>query len=185
MIKKTLIYTDYDGNKQTETFWFHISKDELAEMEFSKEGGLFEHLQEIAKSKQVGQLLPHIKFIIGKAVGDRPEGSKRFVKNDDIRDDFMQSPAYEALFMNLIENADNMTSFVNGMVPPDLAKKISEALVNGEEGSESQDDKTLESYTEKELLEMPQDELDKLVKSKPMAELPATVMKAAWARKVG
>ena len=40
MLKKTITYTDYDGNERTEDFYFNISKAELAELEYSVKGGL-------------------------------------------------------------------------------------------------------------------------------------------------
>lgn len=39
MYKKTITYTDYDGNERTEDFYFNLTKAEIAEMELSAEGG--------------------------------------------------------------------------------------------------------------------------------------------------
>ena len=38
MFKKTITYTDFNGNERTEDFYFHLSKAELAEMDLSKAG---------------------------------------------------------------------------------------------------------------------------------------------------
>jgi hypothetical protein len=32
MLKKTITYTDYNGNKLTEDFYFNLSRAEIAEM---------------------------------------------------------------------------------------------------------------------------------------------------------
>ena len=37
MLKKTISYTDYDGNQRTEDFYFNLSKAEITEMELSME----------------------------------------------------------------------------------------------------------------------------------------------------
>ena len=35
MLKKTIKYTDYDGNEREEDFYFNLSKAEITEMELS------------------------------------------------------------------------------------------------------------------------------------------------------
>jgi hypothetical protein len=40
VLKKDITYEDYDGNTQTETFWFHLSKAELIEYDMNTDGGL-------------------------------------------------------------------------------------------------------------------------------------------------
>lgn len=53
MLKKTIDYTDYDGNKRTEDFYFNLTKAEVAEMELSTEGGLVKMLEKIVKEQNV------------------------------------------------------------------------------------------------------------------------------------
>lgn len=40
MLKKTISYTDYDGNERTEDFYFNLSKAEIIEMELGTAGGM-------------------------------------------------------------------------------------------------------------------------------------------------
>lgn len=40
MLKKTISYTDYDGNQRTEDFYFNLSMAELTEMQMGVEGGM-------------------------------------------------------------------------------------------------------------------------------------------------
>ena len=40
MLKKTITYTDYNGNSRTEDFSFNLNEAELAEMVVSVDGGL-------------------------------------------------------------------------------------------------------------------------------------------------
>ena len=40
MLKKTINYTDYNGNERTEDFYFNLTEAEILEMEMSKTGGL-------------------------------------------------------------------------------------------------------------------------------------------------
>ena len=39
MLKKTITYTDFNGKQRTETFYFNLTKAEVAEMEATVDGG--------------------------------------------------------------------------------------------------------------------------------------------------
>ena len=47
---------------------------------------------------------------------ETPDG-KRFMKNQEYTDAFVQTEAYSDLFMELATNADAAAAFVNGIVP--------------------------------------------------------------------
>ena len=47
MIKKTITYTDYNGNQRTESFWFNLTKAEVTRMEMSVRGGMAEMIDRI------------------------------------------------------------------------------------------------------------------------------------------
>ena len=51
MIKKTVTYTDFDGNERTEDFYFHLTEQELTEWELSVDGGLSGVLTRIINSR--------------------------------------------------------------------------------------------------------------------------------------
>ena len=51
MLKKTISYTDYDGNQRTEDFYFNLSKAEITEMELSMEGGMRAYIKRIIAAK--------------------------------------------------------------------------------------------------------------------------------------
>ena len=40
MLKKQVVYTDYDGNSKTDTLYFHLNKFEWLELETYTKGGL-------------------------------------------------------------------------------------------------------------------------------------------------
>ena len=47
MLKKTIAYTDYDGNERKEEFYFNLSKTEVMEMELGVVGGMTQMLNRI------------------------------------------------------------------------------------------------------------------------------------------
>jgi len=123
MLKKTIKYTDFDGNPREETFYFNLTQAELAEMELSTEGGLSVKLQKIIEAQDNPTIIALFKEIIGKAYGEKSPDGKQFVKNPQIRDAFMQTQAYSDLFMELATNPEAAAAFINGIVPANLPSK--------------------------------------------------------------
>lgn len=121
MIKKTISYTDYDGNQRTEDFYFNLTKAEVVEMEASETGGLKNMLDSIIKTNDTKRLIEVFKNIIQKSYGEKSLDGKRFIKNKEVLDNFTQTEAYSELFMELATNAESATAFVNGIFPKDIA----------------------------------------------------------------
>ena len=69
MLKKTITYTDYDGNERTEDFYFNISKAELTELQYSVKGGLKNILGKAVQEKDGPTIMQLSKEIVLKAYG--------------------------------------------------------------------------------------------------------------------
>ena len=117
MFKKTITYTDFDGNQRTEDFYFNLSKAEVVEMEMGVTGGLTQMIHKIIAAQDNRQVLETFKSLILKAYGVKSPDGKRFMKNQEYTDAFVQTEAYSDLFMELATNADAAAAFVNGIVP--------------------------------------------------------------------
>lgn len=124
MIKKTIEYEDFDGNKNVEDFYFHLSKAEITELEVSFEGGLTGHLQEIIKSDDGAEIMAAFKKILYASCGRRSEDGKKFIKSEEITEDFVFSNAYDALFMEIVLDAEKAAEFIRGIIPHDVAAAI-------------------------------------------------------------
>jgi hypothetical protein len=123
VLKKTITYEDFNGEKVSEDFFFHLSKAELVELELSHQGGLSESLQKIIADEDGKSIIAEFKNIILSAYGKRSEDGKRFVKNATVREEFESSEAYSALFMELVTNADAAVEFINGIIPTNLGEE--------------------------------------------------------------
>ena len=132
MIKKTITYTDYNGEKQTEDFYFNLNKAELAELEFGEEGGFASYIQKVIDSNSGKDIIANFKRIIGLAYGQRTEDGRRFVKSEVLKEEFFQSEAYSELFAELVTDGDQAAKFVSGLVPADLLDQA-EAAEKSEE----------------------------------------------------
>ena len=117
MIKKTVTYTDFDGNERTEDFFFHLTQAEVADWELSVEGGLSKMLLDIIKSKDMRKIIPIYKEILIKSYGEKSPDGRRFIKNDEVRDNFTQTQAFSDLYMSLALDAEEGANFVKGIMP--------------------------------------------------------------------
>ena len=117
MLKKTITYTDYNGNERTEDFFFHLTKAEIMEMEMSTTGGLAEMIQKVVATQDTPAIIKIFKELVLKAYGEKSADGKRFVKSEEISNGFAQTEAYSQLFMELATDADAAAAFVNGIIP--------------------------------------------------------------------
>lgn len=120
MIKQEITFNDLDENPVTETFWFHLSKGEMAEMAIGKEGakGGFETWVKTLIASNDGEvLIKAFREILLSTIGERAPDNIQFIKSDQIRNRFAQSDAYSTLLMDLLTDADKMSAFINGVVP--------------------------------------------------------------------
>ena len=124
MIKETITYVDYNGTERKEDFYFNLTKAEIMEMEMSTKGGLAEMIQRIVAAQDQPAIIKIFKDLIMKSYGVKSADGKRFIKNDEILDEFIQTEAFSQLFMELATDADAAAAFVNGIVPADMAKQI-------------------------------------------------------------
>lgn len=123
MYKKTMTYTDYDGNTRTDDFYFNLTKAELVEMEMSVSGGMQQMLERVMKDHDGKRIMETIKDLILRSYGEKSTDGKRFVKTAEMRDTFVQTEAYSDLFMELVTDAEKAAEFVNGIVPKEVAEQ--------------------------------------------------------------
>lgn len=117
MYVKKLSYVDYNGEERTETFYFNLSKAEIAEMELTHPGGYTEYLQKIIDSKDQQSIMEAFKFMLLKAYGEKSEDGRHFRKSKQITEDFESTEAYSEIFVNLMTDAAEAAAFVNGIMP--------------------------------------------------------------------
>lgn len=120
MLKKTINFVDYNDNERTEDFYFNLTKAEIAEMELSTVGGLTQMLRGMIAAQDMPAIVKFVKDLILKSYGKKSPDGKRFIKSQEISEEFMQTEAYSQLFMELSTDADKTAEFVNGILPADI-----------------------------------------------------------------
>lgn len=117
MLKKTIEYVDYNGNPRKEDFYFNLSEAELAKMELSVTGGYAEMLQRIIDARDMPEIASVFENLISKSYGEKSLDGRRFVKSKEISDTFMQTPAYDILYMEMMTDVKAASDFINGITP--------------------------------------------------------------------
>ena len=123
MLKKTITYRDYNDVERTEDFYFNLTKAEIMEMEMSTSGGLGEMIKRIVAAQDAPAIIKIFKDLVLKAYGEKSPDGKRFIKTEEIQNNFAQTEAYSQLFMELATDADAAAKFINGIVPVDVSQK--------------------------------------------------------------
>lgn len=123
MIKKTITYSDFNGNERTEDFYFNLTKAEITKMELSTKGGLAEMIQRIVAAQDTPAIIEVFEDLIKRSYGVKTPDGRGFSKKAEDLESFMATEAYSQLFMELATDADAAAKFVNGVVPADMAKQ--------------------------------------------------------------
>lgn len=129
MLRRNITYTDFNDEEHTEEFCFHLSKTELVEIEVEYEGGLTKTLENIIKTNDHKTIVAEFKRIVLLSYGKVAEDGRRFIKSDELREEFVQSPAYDVLFMELSTDANAAAEFVVGIMPGDLAEEAKKEVL--------------------------------------------------------
>lgn len=124
MLKRKIDYEDFEGEKQSEIFYFNLTKAELIELTFEDNEDFGTMLKRIINTKNNAELIKRFKQIILMAYGVKSDDGKRFIKNDQLREEFSQTAAYDVLFMELATNDEVAYQFLTGLLPRDLADTI-------------------------------------------------------------
>ncbi len=128
MLKKVITYTDFNGNERTEPHYFHLSKSELMRKEMSVSGGLTEKIKRISEKMDAPLIMEVFEDLIYSSYGEKSDDGRRFVKSKELTEAFVQSVAYDALYIELITDADAAAAFFKGIIPDDLSKDFDKEL---------------------------------------------------------
>lgn len=135
MYVKEIEYTDYRGQKRKETHRFNLTKAELVEMQNSHLGGMDVRMQRLTEAQDNRAIMAIFKDIIRKSYGVISDDGRRFIKSDELSDEFEQTEAYSIFVMELLNGYEEATKFVNEIIPKDVADEINKVSAISEGGS--------------------------------------------------
>jgi len=135
VIKQTVKYTDFNGQEQSQDFYFHLSRPELVRLEVSMEGGFQAYVQQIAQAEKMKELLEVFDKLLEMSYGKKSDDGQRFEKTPEMLAEFKSSPAYEKLWFDLATNAELGAAFINGVMPQGLDKDVNQLQLRAQEAA--------------------------------------------------
>lgn len=130
MLKRDITYEDFNGDTVTETFYFNLTRTELVDLQVGYDGGLEAAISKIVKAEDLQALVKEFQKIVLLTYGEKSPDGKRFIKNDQMREEFSQTAAYDSLFMELATDEDAAANFIKGIIPQDMAKEVETVPAN-------------------------------------------------------
>lgn len=126
MLTKKIKFTNYFGEEVEQEFMFNLNETELTNMNLMENGGLPRLIEKIINTHDQPRLIEYFQKIIWESYGEISDDGMRFEKSYEKSLAFSQTDAYNRLYMELISDAKKAAEFINGIVPPDVAKAAAE-----------------------------------------------------------
>lgn len=124
MVKKTIKYKDFNDQEREETFYFHLSKANLIELEARKRGGLKTYLERISSEQDTEKIWGFLSEIVLMSYGKKSDDGARHIKNSQLREEFESSEAFSELMVGLLGDPAGAAEFINGLIPHDLREQV-------------------------------------------------------------
>lgn len=141
MLKKTIRYTDFDGNEASTDVYFNLTKTECVDLnlEYEDEGGLIGRIKKLIVERAEDEdnmprkpAVDFVKLLIDRAYGVRPKDDPSlFLKEDDdgkpLFKKFKQSAAYDAYVYALLSGEESLDEFAANVLPQISEEQKAEA----------------------------------------------------------
>lgn len=114
MITKKVTYEDFNGNKRTDELNFHMNKAECVEFLAMND----------TSSDDFKTMVITIRDLILKSYGEVSPDGRRFIKSEEKSKAFYQTEAYSTLYMELVNDENEMDEFMRCVIPSDLAQQL-------------------------------------------------------------
>lgn len=124
MFSEVITYKDIDGNEAQEEYWFSLDESEIAQLKVTHKRDIGQYFRRIINADSTEQLILFYRELLELGVCMRV--GNRLDKSQDVRDMFVGTGAYNALFLKLIQSPDQGASWINKMFPQELIEKYAE-----------------------------------------------------------
>lgn len=116
MIKKTISYTDYDGVERVEDFYFNLNTIELTRLQGKYENDIPTYITKLSKNNNLMGMVNLLEDLILTSYGEKSVDGRKFIKNEEIREEFSNTIAYAKLFEELFTDQEEAEKFGKGIV---------------------------------------------------------------------
>lgn len=142
MLAKPITYKDpFSGENVTETFYFNITTAEMLDIEARYNGSIMSAIKRVLNSRNLESIIEIFKYLIGKAYGERPLNTNKFVKSKEATDAFLSSDAYSELMFELLEDKEAASEFFTHVFPEkgEIADRLKKLLTKMEADEKAAD----------------------------------------------
>lgn len=126
MFSREFEYTGYDGQPKKDKYWFNLTEAELYEIDLSSIRGFTGEMTKLLKEERTKEIVDSFKGIILGAVGSVSADGRKFIKNEEIKEDFYRSKAYSQLFVELVSSGEKLAEFLRAAIPDEIRQKMEE-----------------------------------------------------------
>lgn len=127
MLKRMIDFVDFNGEKRSKEYYFNLTETEIQEQNLRTPGGLASKLEKIIMERDPDVLVSYFKNLILDSYGVKSDDGISFIKRGPdgrrLAEQFEQTAAYNALFMELTTDTEAAIAFVNGIIPNVDGKK--------------------------------------------------------------
>lgn len=135
MLKKSIDFEDYNGEKVTKDFYFNLNKAEIIKWGTTDGNySLVDKLESLFKANKGRQIMEIFDELIRLSYGEVSLDGMRFVKSEEILNSFIQTEAYSVLFMELVTDAKKAADFIKAIIPKDIATEVEKIMKENPEG---------------------------------------------------
>lgn len=129
MLKRSITYEDFFGNERTEEFYFNMTEAEVVEWITTNSDVTIDRVVErMSKKSDVKGIMDSIKDLIYRSYGEVSVDGRRFIKSKEVKDGFMETNAYSALFMELATDDGKAAEFLNSVIPKSLSARVKKIM---------------------------------------------------------
>lgn len=118
MVKQTVEYVDFNGNKRTTEVFFNLTDLEATELALELPDGVLEGREGAFEALGYKGVLEMVKKVVLKAYGIKGgDDGLSFIKSDKIAEDFSNTKAFSTVVMGLFkDNGASFNEFLNNVM---------------------------------------------------------------------
>lgn len=116
MLKQEVAYTDFNDEEQVVTLYFNLNEAELIRLNAQYEGGIENYVKDLDPDRNPQDALTLFELfedVVLMAYGKKSEDGQRFIKDDNIKTEFVESAAYASMLMDLLQSPEKAIDFFN------------------------------------------------------------------------
>lgn len=122
IVEKVTCENLFTGEEEEVELYFHLTEAELTMLDLASNNKYSSFKEEDPKNTMKNNIELFEK-VIAKAIGKKTENGD-FIKNDQIRDSFLCSPAYSAFLTKIVSGEIKIEDFIIGCLPRAVARQI-------------------------------------------------------------